>query len=733
MLKPLSRYAHWLHLQWPRGSVERLPVVGEHGRTRIPGVYIVGDLTGIPLLKMALQSGAAAIRDAQDMIAKHQGSVDVVVVGAGVAGVSAAIEAKKQNLSVKILESNQIFSTIANFPKGKPIFTYPSEMNPESTLQVSATIKEALLEELQEQAQQYDLDIQQAKASHISQNSNGLAVVLDEEHTITCKTVIIAIGRSGNYRRLGVAGEELDKVSNRLHDPAKLKDKDVLVVGGGDSACETAIAIAEAQTDSKHTVTLAYRGSELSRPKAENVERILSLAKDERINLQLGTQASQITANSVTLKNKNGETELPNQAVFAMIGREAPLEFFRRSGLAIHGEYSALKYLLLISFFVFITVVYGMKGWIGPFADLNATWFNPGTWVGSLSQQFSDPQTLLGTIFHSARSSSFWVTIAYSAAVVGFGIARIRRRKTPYVTLQTSTLMAIQVIPLFLLPEIILPWMGANGWIPEIVLTNLFPDGSYWRAYGFILAWPLMVWNIFTADPLWWWVIIGFVQTFVLIPLLVWRWGKGAYCGWICSCGALAETMGDQQREKMPHGLIWNKLNFIGQGLLLIAMILLVLTIISWINDDWVSMEWLMGFGVTGFWKHTVDFFLAGALGTGLYFWFSGRVWCRFACPLAALMHIYARFSKFRIVTEQHKCISCNACTSVCHQGIDIMNFANKGKHMEDPECVRCSACVQTCPTGVLQFGQVDKDNQVTKVDTLGASPVVMREQDAAS
>lgn len=135
-----------------------------------------------------------------------------------------------------------------------------------------------------------------------------------------------------------------------------------------------------------------------------------------------------------------------------------------------------------------------------------------------------------------------------------------------------------------------------------------------------------------------------------------------------------------------------------------------------------------MGYGVKGFWKHAVDFFLAGALGTGLYFWFSGRVWCRFACPLAALMHIYARFSKFRIVTESKKCISCNACTSVCHQGIDIMNFANKGKNMEDPECVRCSACVQTCPTGVLQFGQVDAQENVIALDTLQASPVVMKE-----
>ena len=111
--------------------------------------------------------------------------------------------------------------------------------------------------------------------------------------------------------------------------------------------------------------------------------------------------------------------------------------------------------------------------------------------------------------------------------------------------------------------------------------------------------------------------------------------------------------------------------------------------------------------------KWFVDIFLGGIIGVGLYFKYSGRVWCRFFCPLAALMHIYARFSRFRIFPEKSKCISCNVCTSVCHQGIDIMNFANKGLPMQDPECVRCSACVQQCPTGVLAFGRYDGERRI--------------------
>jgi polyferredoxin len=130
--------------------------------------------------------------------------------------------------------------------------------------------------------------------------------------------------------------------------------------------------------------------------------------------------------------------------------------------------------------------------------------------------------------------------------------------------------------------------------------------------------------------------------------------------------------------------------------------------------------------------KWAVDVMLAGVLGLGLYFWFSGRVWCRFACPLAALMHIYARFSQFRIFADEKKCISCNVCTSVCHQGIDVMNFANKGLPMEDPECVRCSACVQSCPTGTLSFGRLGSD-RLPILDRLAASPVQMAEQERTS
>lgn len=726
----LNNYARWLHTRWPSGRVEKLPVAGEDGSTNVPGLYIAGDLRGIPLLKFAADSGARVIRTIATGLTGRGGDVtDVAVIGGGIAGMAAAMEARRLGLSCRVFEASEPFSTIVNFPRAKPIFTYPRGMVPEGKLQMSAGVKEALIDELRAQTLGVGIETESGRVERVTRKGDTFELAVAERpEPVEARRVIVAVGRSGDYRKLGVPGEDLDKVYNRLHDPKDYCDRKVLVVGGGDSALETAVALAQCGAD----VTLSYRGDSFNRPRPENVEAI----KSAGVRLALETTVSEIRSDEVVLDSSGASEAVANDVVFVMIGREAPLDFLRRAGVAIQGEWTLRRALGFAAFVLFATLLYNWKsgGQLSDMAYRNNWW--PISIKDAFAAAVQSPGSLTGIVVRSASTPSFWYTLAYSLLVVVFGMRRIRRRNTPYVTVQTSVLMAVQVLPLFILPEILLPWLGNNGWLGQGFLDALFPvvdygnGREYWRAYGFILAWPLNVYNVFTDQPLGWWLAISFVQTFVLIPLAIWRWGKGVYCGWICSCGALAETLGDGQRQKMPHGPGWNKFNMFGQVVLAITVVLLVLRILSWVmpGSGLGGLSNSLLYSKTFGYKWAVDVVLAGIVGYGVYFWYSGRFWCRFMCPLAALMHIYARFSRFRIFADKKKCISCNVCTSVCHMGIDVMNFANKGAPMQDPECVRCSACVQSCPTGVLEFGRVDGEGRPAAVDRLAASPVRMHE-----
>ena len=276
-----SQYMNWLHTRWPAGTVEKMPEVGENGATAVPGVRVVGDLTGIPLLKFSADTGARAVQAFLREPDFSAGSadadvVDVVILGAGVSGMSAAIEAHKAGLSYRLFEAAEPFNTIVNFPKAKPIYTYPTEMVPAGDIRFAADVKEALLDELAQQTA--EVEVTSARIDRLERKGDVVLVHhAGKEGTITkAKRVVVAIGRSGNYRRLGVPGQDLDKVYHRLYDPKEYAGQNALVVGGGDSALETAIALA---TCGAH-VTVSYRKPEFSRPKPDNVERIEALRKD---------------------------------------------------------------------------------------------------------------------------------------------------------------------------------------------------------------------------------------------------------------------------------------------------------------------------------------------------------------------------------------------------------------------------------------------------------------------
>jgi len=510
MISTVKRYMNWLHLQWPAGLVEKLPLSGENGSTNLPGVYIAGDLRGVPLLKFSADFGARAVKSIVEdpgfqsertasNTSGDSGMLDLAILGGGIAGMAAGLEARKAGLRFEILEANEAFSTIINFPKGKPIYTYPNEMVPTGDLRFSAEIKELLIEELIEQTIKTGLVPLKARVLFLRRRGTHIEVQIENGKPVNALRVIIALGRSGDYREMGISGERLDKVYNRLHDPQDYCSKSALVVGGGDSALETAVALGMCGAH----VTLSYRKKEFSRPKAENIQKTYALARPPEnrakissssrpgngyikppstpgsLRLELGSHVKEIRDKEVLIQTAGNETKtIDNDVVFTMLGREAPLEFFRRSAIRIAGEWTAGRIAAFAAFFLFCVALYNWKsGGFLSTVSYHHGWF-PFSLVKTFSSAAADPKTFMGTLVISASGPAFWYTLAYSIIVALFGIRRISRRKTPYITFQTLTLVCIQVIPLFILPEVILPLLGHNGLIPGWLSHALFSGGE---------------------------------------------------------------------------------------------------------------------------------------------------------------------------------------------------------------------------------------------------------------
>ncbi len=746
MFSIVSSYFHWLTKDAPQGKVERYPEVGDDFRTARPGIFIIGDLTGIPLLKLAAESGKKVWNSIREVSGSPE-VYDAVIVGAGPSGLSAAWEGRKLGKKVIVLEAGLAFQTIRSYPKGKPIFAEPKSVKTDSTLQILDGTKEQLLDDLLKAREESQVQIQEfTRVSEIEEGKQSRFLVKTESGKVyACENVILSFGKSGDPRKLEVKGEDSPFVYHRLLDPADFQGQAVAIVGGGDSALEAAIALSKQGS----RVSLIHRKSDFSRAKSTNQEMVQSLIRENKIEVMYQSKVRQILPGELWIEPESGSGSLRKKkvdSVLVLIGSLPPLGFLQKLKIPIAGEILLRHWLGLCSMLGFGTLAYFGKAsfygnfWYSYLASAGAVisiitgimWSSllvrekgfliPTGWAlfRNLYLTFAFIFFAIvyflgayGEVFLWDKKPSFHYTFLYSLTILIFGIRRIYLRPTQYIRLQTFTLISIQILPLFLLPELILPYLGKNGFLgsPEgFVFTQLFPGEAYWNAYRFILAWPLNIGALYDSNLTPFWLGYGLFLSFAVIPFLVFRYGKGAYCGWICSCGGLAETLGDEHRTKMPHSGFAYKIEHSGQWILLLAIVLTVMKLfgLGVISD---SVKWIYDLGI--------DVLLAGVIGVGCYFLFSGRVWCRMFCPLAGLMHIYARFSQFRIFSEKKKCISCNVCTKVCHQGIDVMSYANIGRPMDSVQCVRCSACVSQCPTGVLSFGR-ETSNGVVK-DSISA------------
>ena len=324
------------------GSAERgveLPEVDTFFETSRAGVHIVGELAGMGLIKNALVQGlqvAARFRETIDRGAS-EGALDVAIVGAGPAGIATAVGCRAAGLSYALIEQDTVGGTVAHYPRQKLVMTETVDLPFYGKFGQTLIRKETLVSSFQAVIAKAGIKVhEKTKLTALGGEKDNFLVTTDKG-VLTAKRVVLAIGRRGTPRKMGVAGEELEKVAYRLVDARQYGGRRVLVVGGGDSALEAAIQLAE---ESDATVAIAYRRPEFARCRPLNKQKIDAHIKSRRIAALMSTEVISVEPETVSLKNGKVE-RVANDFVIACLGGELPNEFLNSIGVSIrkhHGD-----------------------------------------------------------------------------------------------------------------------------------------------------------------------------------------------------------------------------------------------------------------------------------------------------------------------------------------------------------------------------------------------------------
>ena len=315
-----------------------IPVVQPNFETNVPGIFIAGELGGMGLIRKAAEQGKQAMGAIVARGRATSQEVDVVIVGAGPAGLAAGLAAIDQKMRYRIFEQeSSLGGAIFHYPRQKIAMTAPMKLPLVGHVKMSEISKEALLEFWHGVVLKWQLTIGYGeRMERITAVGDGF-VVHTNKSEISARSVLLAIGRRGTPRTLEVPGEELSKVTYRLVDPAQYVGQHVLVVGGGDSALEAAIALAGEQGT---TVTLSYRGNAFGRVKGKNRDALAAAESAGKLTVRLESQVQQIAERTVTLKLADATVqEMPNDTVIVCAGGVLPTPLLKAMGIAFETKH----------------------------------------------------------------------------------------------------------------------------------------------------------------------------------------------------------------------------------------------------------------------------------------------------------------------------------------------------------------------------------------------------------
>jgi thioredoxin reductase (NADPH) len=313
-----------------------IPLLKPNFESNVPGVYVAGELGGMGLIKNALTQGRQALEAIAEAGVKRAGALDVLIIGAGPAGLAASLAAKKLGLKYQTVEQDSLGGAVFQYPRGKVVMTAPVELPIVGKVQFRNTSKEELLDFWTHACKRNELKINYKERVESVENKDGAFHVKTSTGQHVASAILLGIGRRGTPRKLGVPGEELPKVVYRLIDPEQYRGQQVIVVGGGDSALEAAASIAELGDTS---VMLSYRGDAFQRAKLRNRQRVDQASAKGQLKVMLNSQIREIRADSVLLQQSGQEMKVANDAVIVSAGGILPNDFLKSIGIKVETKY----------------------------------------------------------------------------------------------------------------------------------------------------------------------------------------------------------------------------------------------------------------------------------------------------------------------------------------------------------------------------------------------------------
>jgi thioredoxin reductase/Pyruvate/2-oxoacid:ferredoxin oxidoreductase delta subunit len=313
-----------------------IPFVNPSFETNIVGLFIAGELGGMGLIRKAVEQGKQAISHIKKRRVAGT-DYDVIIIGAGPAGISATLGAQEAGLRYLTLEQEDaIGGTALHYPRQKIVMTAPMTLPQIGVIKLTEISKEALIELWEDVVQKTGIKVNFNERMDALRHENGKFIVSTPKGQYTAGSVLLAIGRRGTPRKLEVPGEELVKVCYRLTDPSQYQGQHALVVGGGDSALEAALSLAD---EPGTTVTLAHRSEVFTGAKPKNRERIKAAEQAGKIKVLMKTKTLQIEKARVLLDNNGHQMEIPNDVVIVCAGGTLPIPMLKEVGIRVETRY----------------------------------------------------------------------------------------------------------------------------------------------------------------------------------------------------------------------------------------------------------------------------------------------------------------------------------------------------------------------------------------------------------